>query len=76
MRLNLSINVAVLLKELVNIILRSDEIDADDSGVWGTLNGKPLLVTWEDLEDVRDSIFTDNLTRDNIQKFMEERGMA
>lgn len=76
MKHNFSVNVAVLMEEIINIILHSDEIDADDRGVWGTLNGEYLLVTWEDFADVRDCIYTDNSTRDNIQQFMKERGKA
>lgn len=76
MRYNIPVNLAVLMGEIVNIILRSDEIDEDDKGVWGTLNGEYIQVTWEDLADVRDCIYTDNSTRTDIQQFMEERGKA
>lgn len=74
MKFNIPVNLAVLMGEIVNIILRSDEIDEDDEGVWGKLNGEYIQVTWEDLEDIRDCIYTNNSTRTEIQQFMEERG--
>lgn len=71
----LSINLAILLQDIVDNILNSEEVEIDESGVWCTLNGKYLLVTWADLIDIRDSADFKQLA-DEIQTFMEERGKA
>ena len=76
MRQNFSVNLAILMQEIVNIILHSEEIDADECGVWCTINDNILLVTWADLMDIRDSPDVNKSLRDEIQKFMEERGKA
>lgn len=71
----LSINLAALLRDIVDNILNSEEVEIDESGVWCTLNGEYLLVTWEDLIDIRDSADFKS-EAEEIQKFMEERGKA
>lgn len=76
MRQNFSVNLAILMQEIVNIILHSEEIDADECGVWCTINDNILLVTWADLMDIRDSPDVNKSLRDEIQEFMEERGKA
>ena len=75
MKQRFTINLATLIEEMVHTIFHSDEIDTDESGVWCTLNGKYLLVTWADLIDIRDSADFKQLA-DEIQTFMGERGMA
>lgn len=76
MRQNFSLNLAILMEEVVRIILRSEEIDSNECGVWCTLNGEMLLVTWADFMDIRDSPDVSKSLRDEIQKFIVERGMA
>lgn len=72
----LSINLATLLRDIVDNILNSEEVEIDESGVWCTLNGEYLLVTWADLIDIRDSPDINKSLRDEIQDFMVERGKA
>ena len=76
MKQRFSINLAVLMEEMVQIFLHSDEIDADDNGVWGTLNGVFIQLSWADLMDIRDSPDINSSTKADIQQLMEERGKA
>lgn len=76
MKQRFTINLAVLMEEMVHIILHTDEIDKDECGVWCTINDNILMVTWADLIDIRDSPDVNKSLRDEIQQFMEERGMA
>ena len=76
MKQRFTINLAVLMEEMVQILLHSDEIDADDNGVWGTLNGEYIEITWGDLADIRDSPDINSSTKADIQQLMEERGKA
>lgn len=76
MRQNFSVILASLMEDIVKIILHSDEIDADEQGVWGTLNGEYLLVTWEELAEIRDIDCIADSTRDYIHQFMKQRGKA
>ena len=76
MKQRFSINLAVLMEEMVHILLHSDEIDADDNGVWGTLNGEFIQLSWADFMDIRDSPDVNKSLSDEIQQFMEERGKA
>ena len=76
MKQRFTINLAVLMEEMVNSILHSGEIDTDNDGVWCTLNDELLLVSWADLMDIRDSPEVNKSLRDEIQEFMEERGKA
>lgn len=72
----LSINLATLLRDIVDNILNSEEVEIDESGVWCNINDNILLVTWADLMDIRDSLDVNKSLRDEIQEFMEERGKA
>lgn len=76
MKQRFTINLAVLMEEMVQILLHSDEIDVDDNGVWGTLNGEYIEITWGDLADIRDSPDINSSTKSDIQQLMEERGKA
>ena len=76
MKQRFTINLAVLMEEMVNILLHSDEVDADDNGVWGTLNGEFIQLSWVDLMDIRDSPDINSSTKSDIQQLMEERGKA
>ena len=76
MRQNFSVNLAILMQEIVNIILHSEEIDSDECDVWCNINDNILLVTWADLMDIRDSPDVNKSLRDEIQEFMVERGKA
>ena len=76
MKQRFSINLAVLMEEMVQILLHSDEIDADDNGVWDTLNGEFIQLSWADLKDIRDSPDINTSTKADIQQLMEERGKA
>ena len=76
MRQNFSVNLAILMQEIVNIILHSEEIDSDECGVWCNINDNILPVTWADLMDIRDSPDVNKSLRDEIQEFMVERGKA
>lgn len=76
MKQRFSINLAVLMEEMVQILLHSDEIDADDNGVWGTLNGEFIQLSWADLMDIRDSPDINSSTKADIHQLMEERGKA
>ena len=76
MRQTFTINLAVLMEEMVNSILHSGEIDTDNDGVWCTLNDELLLVSWVDLMDIRDSPDISKAIKNGIQQFMEEMGVA
>ena len=76
MRYDFSYNLAILTEDIVNNILNQDDIDTDNSGVWCTLNDSPLLITWADLMDVRDSPNINKPLRDRIRIFLKERWKA
>lgn len=74
--IKLSVNLAVLMEEILTNILRGNNMDADKGGVWCFLNDDFLLIQWEDLKDLMNCNDISKPLRNEIKELLKERGIS
>ena len=68
----LSVNLLVLIDEIMDAILDSDDCNCGFAGVYVTVNNKLCMMLWADFLDISNISGMSDRTRMKIQKFLEE----
>ena len=68
----LSVNLLVLIEEIIDAILDFDDCNCGFAGVYVTVNDKLCMMLWDDFLDIVNVPGISDRTRIKIQKFLEE----
>lgn len=68
----LSVNLLVLIEEIIDAILDFDDCNCGFAGVYVTVNNKLCMMLWDDFLDIAKIPGISDRTRMKIQNFLEE----
>ena len=72
----LPINIAIIMEDIINIIVHTNDLDTDVEGVHCFINDNFVLIHWEDLKDLAKCPDINKQIRDDLSKLLKERGIA
>lgn len=75
MTTRLSINLSVLIEDLIEKVLGNEDLDVDEFCTYADVNGSSIVISFQDLRDIRDCPEIGKCTKELINEFFRERGI-
>lgn len=75
MKTRLSVTLSILIEDLIEKVLGNKDLDVDDFCTYADVNGSSIVISFQDLRDIRDCPEIGKCTKELINDFFRERGI-